>query len=298
MNRVNPITALVFRCPSCGSDLVESRDRSWTCDACGRAVPQEHGVDLLVRDPEALRERLDEARSGIRGDWYQAPQGGQLTGPYRHHILKRRKWVEQAIAAYKAGRDEPIRGLDLGCGDGTNIPWLAAQVDRLYASDYNLVRLARARLHTQAVRVFLADILDYPTQPDSFDLIFWNHVIEHIPDDVGALREVRRILKPGGLLILGTPNEGAAFWQWAYRFQPKMRATSDHVHFYTADSLRKKCIAAGFQVREIHALGWGVPHWSMDAAIRRFKWVDDIMESVGRRLLPKQATSLYLLLGK
>ena len=67
----------------------------------------------------------------------------------------------------------------------------------------------------------MADICDYPAEDDCFDVIFFNHVLEHIPDDVAALREVRRILKPGGLLVLGVPNEGAAFWQLAYRLQPK-----------------------------------------------------------------------------
>ena len=70
------------------------------------------------------------------------------------------------------------------------------------------------------------------------DVVFLNHVLEHVPDDEGALRSVRRVLRPGGLLILGVPNEGCGWWQLAYRLQPKSRAQSDHVHFYVISAWR------------------------------------------------------------
>jgi hypothetical protein len=51
-------------------------------------------------------------------------------------------------------------------------------------------------------------------------------------------------------------------------------------------------------VQATHPIGWGVPHWTLDAVIRRFKWVDDGLELFGRRFLRGQATSLYLLASK
>jgi SAM-dependent methyltransferase len=186
----------------------------------------------------------------------------------------------------------------MGCGDGANLHWLQPYFARLYGSDYNLLRLVRAAKLGIGSRLFMADACDYPTDDDSFDVIYFNHVLEHIPDDVAALREVRRILKPGGLVILGVPNEGVAFWQLAYRLQPKMLKTSDHQHFYTADSLAARCRTAGLTVQKIHPIGWGVPHWTLDALIRRFKLVDDGLEMLGRRFLPSQASSLYVALSK
>jgi SAM-dependent methyltransferase len=144
----------------------------------------------------------------------------------------------------------------------------------------------------------MADATDYPSNDNSFDIVFFNHVLEHIPNDIGALSEVYRILKPGGLLILGVPNEGALFWQLAYRLQPHVLAASDHVHFYTAKSLKEKCLQAGFKIHEITPIGWGVPHWSLDAKIRTYKFVDDLLERIGKALIPAQATSLYLAASK
>lgn len=290
----------MFRCPACRAPLSNTQVATGgACAACGTVVSRVEGVPLLVKDRAALDSAISRAKAAGREAWYTAPQLGQWQGPYRHHIQKRRSYVESVLAAYihDSGRKDCI-GLDLGCGDGANLTWLRPHFQDFYGSDYNLLRLLRASQLPDAPFLFLADINDYPTDDDSFDVIFFNHVLEHIPDDTAALREVYRILRPGGLLVLGVPNEGAAFWQLAYRLQPGVRRSSDHLHHYTAESISAKCTAAGFQLKAVHPIGWGVPHWTLDALIRRFKWIDDGLEAVGRRLLPSQATSLYVLLGK
>ncbi|MBM4201856.1 MAG: class I SAM-dependent methyltransferase [Gammaproteobacteria bacterium] len=252
----------------------------------------------MVAAPAELQAALQQARRSPRAAWYAGPQVDvQATGPYRHHVRKRRAYLEGVIDECLAERAPLANALDLGCGDGANLGWLGARVGRLYASDYNPDRLSRLPSNTGA-RAFLADVLDFPVADDSFDLVFFNHVLEHVPDDLAALAEVRRVLRPGGLLILGVPNEGAAFWQLAYRLQPRTRATTDHVHFYTADSIAMRCRTAGLAVRAVHPIGWGVPHWGIDAVLRQWRWIDDLLEAVGRRLCPSQATSLYLLATK
>lgn len=290
----------MLRCPSCHAALDEDTFIGEAlCHACMAPIQSADGIPLLVRDRQVIEATIAEARRQGREAWFSEPQIGQWTGPYRHHVKKRRQWVEEVLAEWSSHHvGHKLNGLDLGCGDGSNLGWLRPHFSRLYGSDYNLLRLMRAARLGIDARLFMADINDYPAMNDSFDVIYFNHVLEHIPDDAAALREVRRILKPGGLLILGVPNEGAAFWQLAYRLQPRVRTTSDHLHHYTADSIAAKCKAAGFFVRRTLPIGWGVPHWTLDAIIRRFKWADDLLESVGRRFMPGQATSLYLLLTK
>lgn len=290
----------MFRCPACHAAL-QGYDLGGPtqCPQCRHSIECVDGIPLLVRDRDAIEQTIADARRQGLDGWYSKPQLGQWVGPYRHHIKKRRQWLEGVLAerAESHGR-EPTVGLDLGCGDGSNLHWLHSHFSRLYGSDYNLLRLLRAAKLDLGVRLFMADICNYPAEDDCFDVIFFNHVLEHIPDDAAALREARRILKPGGLLILGVPNEGAALWQLAYFLQPKVRATSDHQHFYTGNSIAEKCEAAGLTVRKVHPIGWGVPHWTLDAMVRRFKWVDDGLELLGRRFWPGQATSLYVLLTK
>lgn len=52
-----------------------------------------------------------------------------------------------------------------------------------------------------------ADICDLPFPDNSFDVILCNHVLEHIPDDLGAMKELYRILKPGGWGIFQIPQD-------------------------------------------------------------------------------------------
>ena len=187
--------------------------------------------------------------------------------------------------------------LDLGCGDGNHIEYLSKYTKRYYGSDYNLLRLVRAgsRQVDIPVSFFLADITDYPVQDGFFDVVFFNHVLEHIPDDLAALHSVYRILKPGGLLILGTPNEGASCWQLAYRLQAGKKRSTDNVHFYTAAELAQKVAKVGFLIGEVEWLGWGIPHWTLDAFLRQFRLIDEGFEAVGKRWFKEQASSLYML---
>jgi len=286
----------VLRCPWCRGRLVGTPTRP-SCPGCAREILSPGGVPLLIRSPDQIARQIDEARTAGRARWYEDEQSIQFTGSYRHHFRKRREYVSTWLARFRRERNGRLIGVDLGCGDGEHLSWLSGYVDELYASDYNLVRLRRAAVRQEAT-VILADVTDFPAERNAFDVVFFNHVLEHIPDDVKALREVRRILAPGGIVVLGTPNEGAAFWRLAYRLQPGSRRLTDHVHFYTAESLRDRCRAAGLTVRAVDPIGWGVPHWSIDARIRGVRSLDDAFERIGRRFLPSQATSLYAILTK
>lgn len=55
-------------------------------------------------------------------------------------------------------------------------------------------------------RLQVASVQDLPFEDASFDAVFYHHVIEHVPNPPGSLQELARVLKPGGLLYVGTPN--------------------------------------------------------------------------------------------
>lgn len=101
-----------------------------------------------------------------------------------------------------------------------------------------------------------ADICDLPFEDDSYDVIFCNHVLEHIPDDTKAMQELYRILKPGGMAILQIPQD----LQRADTFEDNSitdrneRAAIfgqyDHVRIYGRDYF-DKLRTIGFKVREV-----------------------------------------------
>ncbi len=287
-----------FRCPACHAAALQAQD-SLTCSVCGRSYPIEGDIPFLVQDLRGHEDAMAASRQ-VNPGWYREEQPVEEVSLWRHHLKKRRLYVSACIRRelQRRERERPLRLLDLGCGDGTNLVWLRDFTKSLYGSDYNAIRLARARARMPDATLFLGDILDYPVVNGFFDVVYFNHVIEHIPDDEAALATVYRILAPGGLLVLGTPNEGAWWWQLAYKRAPEIRKTTDHVHFYTAETIGRKLEGAGFRVFEVKHMGWGPPDWHLDGLWRQHKWADDLFEGVGRILLPHQASSLYLLATK
>ncbi len=287
-----------LRCLACDAALAKEED-ALVCSVCGRLYPAPQGIPLLVRDCEYHLAMIDEA-SAVKPNWYVMEQPPEAASPWRHHLRRHRLYVSAVLRREIARRALPpeFRLLDLGCGDGNNMAWLKDFGGRLYGSDYNLTRLARAQHLVPEATCFLADILDYPAPDGFFDVIFFNHVIEHIPNDLAALREVCRILSPRGLLILGAPNEGCWWWQLAYRRDPESLRTTDHVHFYTRRTLSARMAEAGLDVFESKGLGFGPPDWRLDGKIRKYEWVDDLFECLGQTFMPSQASSLYLLANK
>ena len=101
-----------------------------------------------------------------------------------------------------------------------------------------------------------ADICDLPFQDNSYDFIFCNHVLEHIPDDKKAMQELYRVLSPGGMGIFQIPQElsRATTFEDDSITDKKERATIfgqyDHVRIYGRDYFNK-LRDVGFDVEEV-----------------------------------------------
>ena len=100
-----------------------------------------------------------------------------------------------------------------------------------------------------------ADILDLPFENESFDIIFCNHVLEHIPDDTKAMQELYRVLKPGGMAILQIPQDLSRAITFAddtitdQKERAKIFGQYDHVRIYGRDYF-DKLRSIGFKVIE------------------------------------------------
>jgi len=112
-------------------------------------------------------------------------------------------WPEWVFANYGFGEEADV--LEVGCGDGSM--WLEqrAQVPggwRLTLTDLSpgMVEAARAALADRAA-LAVADVQELPFAEESFDAAIANHVLFHVPHRDLALRELARVLRPGGLLV-------------------------------------------------------------------------------------------------
>ena len=97
---------------------------------------------------------------------------------------------------------------DIGCGPGVFLRYLRAHADSVWAVDRDATALQRLAARQQGdpkLRLVAADITQMPFQPGSFDTVVFLEVLEHLVDDQSAVRQLHRLLKPGGRLLLSVP---------------------------------------------------------------------------------------------
>lgn len=104
-------------------------------------------------------------------------------------------------------------------------------------------------------------VYSLPFRDESFDCVIISEVLEHLIDDREALREVSRVLKPGGVLAASVPREGPEVVCWAlsrsYRNTP-----GGHVRIYRRRKLRRMLQEEGYEVFASHfAHGLHSPYW-------------------------------------
>jgi predicted SAM-dependent methyltransferase len=102
------------------------------------------------------------------------------------------------------------------------------------------------------------DIHEIPFETNHFDVVMCNHVLEHVEDDISAMKEVYRVLRPGGWAIMQVPFFSPIpekTWEDPAITEPKAREKAfgqdDHVRMYGRD-YGDRLRSAGFEVSEIH----------------------------------------------
>lgn len=146
------------------------------------------------------------------------------------------------------------RFLDVGCGLGRSL-FLASLLGHEVSGteiDADAVAFCTARLPGGDVRH--GDLLQQDFKENSFDFILLYHVIEHLRDPLAYLREIHRILKPGGMVCIGTPDPDALSYH-VHRFSMFLRGRVpsivdglEHTVLFPRKTLRDALSSMGFKV--------------------------------------------------
>ena len=175
-------------------------------------------------------------------------------------FVTRRKLFESIISDFGLSRHARI--LDVGTSTGTNLRMLAeagfANVRGLDLSEVAIAWCANKGLG----RVDHGDIRQIPSADSSFDLVLATDVIEHVDDDVSAICELERVLKPGGRVLITVP---------AFRSLWGLQdVVSQHKRRYRKAELLRKIAATGFVVEECFYFNFVLflPIWLARQAIR------------------------------
>lgn len=147
--------------------------------------------------------------------------------------------------------------LDLGCGAGPGLRYLAQRGRPAVGLDGSMYGLLEARRLTPVRGLIRGDLAQgLPFQSGRFVLVLASELIEHLRDGPGFLRECRRILQPGGVLLLTTPN----LWDVRRLFSPLLgrpwsgHTDPTHINLYTPARLRRELKGAGFAARVVTGL--------------------------------------------
>jgi SAM-dependent methyltransferase len=164
--------------------------------------------------------------------------------------------------------------LDLGCGfgrhafeaarRGANVVALDAGRDEVegvaatFAAMVDAGELDTGGLHTAAVQ---GDALHLPFPDGAFDRVICSEVLEHIPDDLGAMRELARVLRPGGTMAITVPRYGPEVINWALS-DAYHNVPGGHIRIYRRSILKARLTSVGLRVTGHHyAHGLHSPYW-------------------------------------
>ncbi|WP_223271827.1 class I SAM-dependent methyltransferase [Algoriphagus ratkowskyi] len=152
--------------------------------------------------------------------------------------------------------------LDVGCGLGLGLAYANQHNCELFATEFDTGALNFVKQHFP-VETFQGDIWEAKYPENYFDFIHISHVIEHVLDPKAYISEMKRILKPGGHLAIGTPNMSSnlyRFHRWSRLLSmdiPDVIDGLEHTFIFPKKLLKEICEEQGLKAIDHYTHNFG-----------------------------------------
>ncbi len=170
-------------------------------------------------------------------------------------------WLERFLPPAGAGK----RLLDAGCGTGHQLAWLAQRGLEVCGLDGSPEMLAQARALNPGADIRHADVENVPFPDAGFDLVLCIEVLRYLPDPARCIRELARVLGPGGVCLATAAPFLNLNGYWLVNrlanFMPLGNLVRLKQFFTTSRQLRREFAAAGFKKVEVHGVYLGPINW-------------------------------------
>ncbi|MBN1288163.1 MAG: methyltransferase domain-containing protein [Actinobacteria bacterium] len=262
----------ILRCPTCKSPLEEKESGHLYCSGCNFTyAPVDNLLNLLPENIADIK-KLECEHYTEKLDYYLQMHSTWCESPFYKH--------------YHGAFLEDLRRLpagslilELGCGLGNDGLELLRSGFYLVETDIAPGELAEARkMHEKEgfsanCTHMLSDAEALPFKDGSFDGVFMVAALHHLPNPEAALKEVKRVLKPGGIFVAGTePNTwqhktifpiGKCFLNLAFKLMKKENKTAENVseadqetEGFSGNELARMFSNAGFSHWELKPAGY------------------------------------------
>lgn len=182
-------------------------------------------------------------------------------------------WFARRYYATLVKRYAPSGGklLEMGCGLGHLLGLLQNDFDCVGAdiADYSIEQLKRNAPKVEGHVMDVSDLSRF--ENEAFSAVVALHLVEHLPDPADTIRQIHRILRPGGVFLFATPNPGYSLRRYKDVKTDAIGKDPTHINVQPPRQWREWSEAAGFKMLRHFGDGlWDVPYFPMVPKVVQF----------------------------